>query len=293
MLVGIMQIDLPGFIERYSRIVSEETVRQKAVALRDLMSFAKGRDITPILIQEWIDAMAERGLSDGTINTYYSALKMYDKMMRCGLKDELEDIAYMLPTYYRGDKIILTEEEVRSVIEHATSFRDSLMFALMYGHARRVGEVCRIKVDDYDKNKRVMTYLIEKKKRTVTFRKTVEDFLHNKIVEYLKGEWGHYQVKDALFPGNSGPITTAAVRWNYKRACHFAGLTGRHHPHELRHARATHLIEIYRVPPKQVQTLLQHESITTTMDIYDHVMPDWEEEIPDVGGVLSGVGRSE
>ena len=43
--------------------------------------------------------------------------------------------------------------------------------------------------------------------------------------------------------------------------------------HSLRHTYATRLFE-NNVPIKTVQSLLGHKDITTTMNIYTHVMPE-------------------
>ena len=48
-------------------------------------------------------------------------------------------------------------------------------------------------------------------------------------------------------------------------------------PHSLRHTFATRRFE-KGIPPKVMQEILGHKSITMTLDIYSHVLPDKKAE---------------
>lgn len=52
---------------------------------------------------------------------------------------------------------------------------------------------------------------------------------------------------------------------------------GAHTPHSLRHTFATRGFE-KGIPPKVMQEILGHKSITMTLDIYSHVLPDKKAE---------------
>ena len=52
---------------------------------------------------------------------------------------------------------------------------------------------------------------------------------------------------------------------------------GEHTPHSLRHTFATRGFE-RGIPPKVMQEILGHKSITMTLDIYSHVLPDKKAE---------------
>ena len=52
---------------------------------------------------------------------------------------------------------------------------------------------------------------------------------------------------------------------------------GEHTPHSLRHTFATRGFE-NGIPPKVMQEILGHKSITMTLDIYSHVLPDKKAE---------------
>src|SRR5258708_40341006 len=50
--------------------------------------------------------------------------------------------------------------------------------------------------------------------------------------------------------------------------------------HDLRHSAATILLAM-KVPVKVIQELLGHSSITTTLNVYGHVLPSMQEEAMD------------
>ena len=52
---------------------------------------------------------------------------------------------------------------------------------------------------------------------------------------------------------------------------------GEYTPHSLRHTFAIHGCET-GIPPKVMQEILGHKSITMTLDIYSHVLPDKKAE---------------
>jgi len=275
---------LNEFIKRYERIARPETVRQRIIHLNDYIRVVGGMNITYDNITKWLDDMHNRGLSAGTIRQYYSALRTYNRIMHLRRDDLLDECAMLLPVYYRDEKHILTVEDVKSIIEHTVDYRDEVIFTLMYVHARRIGEVVALNQQDYDKRKGVITYRIEKKKRFYPIRLMCEPYVKKLLNDYIKRLPDDLRKPEKpLFYGRSGRVNPNSVRYAYKKSCERAGLPIGH-PHDLRHARATHLIQIYKVSPKTVQYLLAHSSITTTMDVYAHVMDGWQNEIPNVFG---------
>jgi integrase/recombinase XerD len=74
-----------------------------------------------------------------------------------------------------------------------------------------------------------------------------------------------------LFPGRDGraPITRAALQKAVKVAAARAGIARRVSVHQLRHAFATHLLDL-GADLRRVQAMLGHRSINTTA-LYLHV----------------------
>jgi integron integrase len=201
---------------------------------------------------------------------------------------------------------VLSEGEVQRVvgaIEHAT-YR--LMADLLYGTGMRVSECCQLRVRDVDfergqvlirggkgdKDRIVMLPVVLRE----ALLAQVERVKERHAVDCAVGG-GHVPVPDEV--GNKVKYAERDWRWQYvfpsavmRRdeedrgfrwhcdpgafsrvitvACKRSGVGKRVTPHTFRHSFATHLLEAgYDV--RQVQTLLGHEKLETTM-VYTHVM---------------------
>jgi integrase len=62
--------------------------------------------------------------------------------------------------------------------------------------------------------------------------------------------------------------------------------------HDLRHTAAT-LLLLRGIHPKVVSEMLGHSTISMTLDIYSHVLPDMQRDAVDALNHLLGDGRSE
>ena len=82
---------------------------------------------------------------------------------------------------------------------------------------------------------------------------------------------------DAVFSDELGfPLQASRIRRALYRLLACAGLP-RIRVHDLRHTCAT-LLLTQRVHPKVVSEMLGHASITMTLDLYSHVLPDMQED---------------
>jgi integrase len=63
--------------------------------------------------------------------------------------------------------------------------------------------------------------------------------------------------------------------------------------HDLRHTAATLLLLLRGIHPKVVSEMLGHSTISMTLDIYSHVLPDMQRDAVDALNHLLGDGRSE
>jgi len=72
--------------------------------------------------------------------------------------------------------------------------------------------------------------------------------------------------KGLVFPGNDGGLmANTEFDRAWKKYCGEAGISA--NPHQFRHAYATMLFEA-GIPPEEMQVLLRHAQLSTTMDIY-------------------------
>jgi site-specific recombinase XerD len=133
------------------------------------------------------------------------------------------------------------------------------MLATMYGAGLRVSEVARLKVSDLDRQRHVIWVRggKERKDRQVMLAAPLRDLL----AEY----WSRNRPAVWLFPGDKPdcPITTSSIFRACVNIARKAGIAKPIHPHSLRHAFATHLLD-EGVNLLVIQTLLGHAHLKTT-----------------------------
>ena len=161
--------------------------------------------------------------------------------------------------------LILSREEVTKLLESSRNLRHRTLLATMYGCGLRVAEVAQLKVTDIDSARNVLWV------RRGKGRKDRQTLLPTKLLELLRTYWRTKRPRDWLFPGAdpTHPISAKAIFLACRKAAQTAGLAKPVHPHSLRHAFATHLLN-HGADLRVVQLLLGHADITTTT-IYTHV----------------------
>ena len=73
-------------------------------------------------------------------------------------------------------------------------------------------------------------------------------------------------------------MSKTVVERELKRGIRRAGNLKDIHPHSLRHSH-TALIASLGATPVEAAERLGHENVTTTLNIYSHVLPGWQTEI--------------
>jgi site-specific recombinase XerD len=131
----------------------------------------------------------------------------------------------------------------------------------------RVSELCQLQVTDIDSARMVLR---------VRQGKGQHDryvMLSPKLLPLLRHYWQQEKPRPWLFPGNlrTRPITARMVHRICRDAGQAAHLSKLIHPHVLRHAFATHLLEA-GVDLRRIQLLLGHRSLRSTSR-YLHVTP--------------------
>ena len=141
-----------------------------------------------------------------------------------------------------------------------------LRFETLYGAGLRVSELRKLRSSDIDSRSMVIHVHHAKRGRERAA------LLSPQLLETLRSYFRDYRPAGPyLFPGSKQGtcLTRAAVAKAVQTAARTAGLKMRVHPHSLRHAFATHLLES-GVDLRTVQILLGHASLSSTM-CYLHV----------------------
>jgi integrase/recombinase XerD len=172
-------------------------------------------------------------------------------------KIEIERIPF--PRRERKLPLILSREEVKALLEAPSKLRDRAALAVLYGSGLRVAEATQLKPGDIDARRNVLWV------RQGKGRKDRQTLLPAKLLELLRLYWRAERPGEWLFPAVDGtrPVGPKTVYWACRAAAQVAGIRKPVHPHSLRHAFATHLLES-GVNLRSIQLLLGHANLETT-----------------------------
>ena len=216
----------------------------------------------------------------------------------------------------KRERRVLSEEEQRIFLEYAkgSPYEDVYLIALATG--MRIGEICALRWSDIDFSHQVLTVngTLKQFKDTGFFIDTPKSLTSRRVVPLLPAickmlkrrkrsqvgtVMGKYTVdsmwKDLVFlrPGKADePMSKRTIAYDmdiivehinqdrkekarkrHRRPEIFEHVS----PHALRHTFATRALE-NGIPPKVVQEILGHSSITITLDLYTHVLDKTKSE---------------
>jgi site-specific recombinase XerD len=164
-----------------------------------------------------------------------------------------------LPRYEKKLPVILSKAEVKALLEAPKNLKHRAMLATMYGAGLRVSEVAKLKVSDLDRERRVIWV------RGGKGHKDRQVMLAEPLREVLAAYWKWKRPVEWLFPGKKAdcPMATGSVFKLCEAAAQKAGIAKPVHPHSLRHAFATHLLD-EGVNLLVIQALLGQAHLRTT-----------------------------
>lgn len=178
----------------------------------------------------------------------------------------------------RGEKKLpefFYENELKQVFDslkgnQPLTVRNLALFELFYATGMRVSEVSNLTLHQIDLN--LQTILVHgkgNKDRYVAF----DDHTKKSLVKYLEDARPNLLKDDAeqhVFLSNLGkPLSKRGIEYVMQKTFNQAGISGKVHPHELRHTFATAMLN-NGADLRSVQELLGHGSLSATQ-IYTHV----------------------
>jgi integrase/recombinase XerD len=223
---------------------------------------------TPEDLRQFQLHLATSGVSSKTINATITALRFFFEVT-------LEDYQALrrMSTVHEPRKlpVILDPDEVKRLLEAATTIKYKAALAAAYGAGLRASEVTHLKVSDID-SQRMLIHVEQgkgSKDRNAMLSPTLLTLLRQwwRVArtegKMLRGGW--------LFPGQNpvNPLSTRQLNRAFHAAATVAGLNKPVNLHSLRHSFATHLLE-QRVDIRVIQVLLGHQRLETTAH-YSHV----------------------
>jgi site-specific recombinase XerD len=193
------------------------------------------------------------------LSTYIQAICALRFFYQITMHRRIEIDRIPLPRYEKKLPVILSKTEVKALLEAPRNLKHRAMLATMYGAGLRVSEVAKLKVADLDRERRVIWI------RGGKGHKDRQVMLAEPLREVLAAYWKWKRPAEWLFPGKKAdcPIATGSVFKLCEAAAQKAGITKPVHPHSLRHAFATHLLD-EGVNLLVIQALLGHVHLRTT-----------------------------
>jgi len=163
------------------------------------------------------------------------------------------------PRRQRKLPLILSRDEVKALLEAPAKLRTRAVLAVLYGSGVRVSEAIQLKLGDIDARRHVLWVRQGKGHRD---RQTL---LPAKLLDLLRQYWRVDRPGEWLFPatGHKRPISPKTIYLACRSAAQAAGIKKPVHPHSLRHAFATHLLEA-GTNLRTIQILLGHAHLETT-----------------------------
>jgi integrase/recombinase XerD len=208
-------------------------------------------------IKEYLAHLQFRGAGPETLKMNVAGLKFL-----YGVTLDRSKVAERLPwpkvPHRKPD--ILSGSEVEQVLAALTSLVPAMVLMTAYGAGLRISEACRLRVEDID-GKRGLIHV-----RLGKGQKDRYVMLGGRLLEALRTYWVKERPQSGwLFPGRKQGthLHSSAANWALKEAVKTAKLRKRVTAHSLRHAFATHLLEL-GTDIRVIQVLMGHASIGTT-----------------------------
>ena len=281
----------PGTNQRASTVV-EKSVTQFLRTLRernasphtikaytgDLESFTayvgsrSWRNIDHVAIRGFLSHLYEKGLGKTSVARSLAAVRsLYRWLAQEGVVEQNPAALVSTPKLPKKLPRVPTIEEMNTVLDgqmpEVAAFpeRDRLMLELLYGCGIRNSELIGINLEDIRlSSEAILIRGKGKKERYVPFGDSVKNALAAYLPARQQMLTQHKKNSSALLINRrGGRLTTRSVGRIIKKIAVAKGLSPDVHPHTLRHAFGTHMLE-EGADLRAIQEMLGHERLSTT-----------------------------
>jgi len=274
---------------------SPHTIKAYASDLAEFSAYAGTRgwkSVDHVVIRGFLSQLYDKGLSKTSVARALAALRsLYRWLAQEGVVEQNPAKLVSTPKLPKNLPRVPTIEEMNSVLDgqmpESAAFpeRDRLMLELLYGCGIRNSELTGINLDDIRLSAEAILIRGKgKKERYVPFGESAKKAL----AAYLPGRQkllarSQKTCTALLVNHRGGRLTTRSVGRIVKKIAVAKGLSPDVHPHTLRHAFGTHMLE-EGADLRAIQELLGHERLTTTqrytqlsmkhvLQVYDQTHP--------------------
>lgn len=276
----------PHTVDSYEITVNQFIHYVETECNMNLKSFDAKKCFSKSMIEDWLRWLQEKGYcTPQSCNVRLSNLHSFLKYLSS--EDYKYAELYLASMSVERRKVEKTKikgmskEGVKTLLESIDTstdvgIRDYILWDMVYNTAMRIGEVLSIRLKQlnlYAEKPSVTVVGKRSKVRTAYLKPTLAENLR-KYVMYVFGKDsdGEAYLFFSRVNGKNMPMTTKGAELRLKKYAMLANKVCTDvpidlHPHQLRHARATHLLE--RLNVIQVSKILGHEDVSTTMRYLD------------------------
>jgi len=252
------------------RGLSSKTIRAYLSYNKSFLDFVKK---SPKLvknedIKRYLEYLANRGVSNATLNLVINALKFYyGQIMRRRFFWQIKR-----PKKEKVLPVVLSKNEIKKILGQVNNVKHKLLLGLMYASGLRVSEVCRLRVKDLDFDNDILWV------RQGKGSKDRQTLMPKNISKILQRYVNKKTLNDYVFENRQGRrLSERTVQKVFWQALKKSGVKKQATCHSLRHSFATHLLE-KGLDIRYIQELLGHKRLETTQ-IYTKVTSNKLQEI--------------
>ena len=268
-----------GFLEHleWERNLSPATLRAYRREVLSFINFSAEKfaledpaGVTPTELRSFLAHLHSRGLQPRSVARSLAALRTYFRFLVS------EGILHASPAdavphphdIQRAPEIAdryAIEELLEGFADTPAGRRDRAAIELLYAAGLRVGELVALDLADLKLTERMVRVRGKgRKERLVPFGRPAAQALEAYLPERRRWRKGASDDQEPLFVNQrGGRLSDRSVRRQLDQAVRRTAALNHLHPHALRHAFATHLLEA-GMDLRAIQELLGHSSLATT-----------------------------
>ena len=262
------------------RGLSRNTVRAYCIDIRSYFDWAARSGVDPLGVdyrrfRRYLAELNAAGYVTKTIARRLSAVRTFFKFLNIsGVIETNPATAASSPKIRRDLPRKTSDADISQLLatcdESPVGMRDQAFLELLYASGARIAEVARLTTADIDfADASVRLFGKGSKERIVPLHRLALETTQ-RYIQQARPKLMVAGMRDTLFVSTRGNAMSAdSLRRVFKQRCAQAGLDPSLHPHDMRHAFATDLVE-GGADLRSVQEMLGHASLSTTQ-VYTHL----------------------
>lgn len=262
------------------RGLSENTLRAYSQDLRSYLDWCARKGLDPFKVEYrafrgYLAELNAAGYTAKTNSRRLSAVRAFYKYLNAFGATQLNPAAAASsPKISRDLPRKTSDSDIEALLavceDEPVGLRDQAFLELLYASGARIAELARLQVLDVDfADASLRLFGKGSKERIVPLYPVALDAVRSYVEKGRPSLLGDAR-SDALFISTrSKPMSADSLRRVFKQRAAQAGLDPKLHPHDMRHAFATDLVE-GGADLRSVQEMLGHSSLSTTQ-IYTHL----------------------